>query len=328
MNNKCPKGKILNPKTGRCVNKDGKIGQEILKNKKDGKPKKECKSYQILNPKTGRCVNKDGKLGQEILKNKKDDKVKKDGKPKKECKSYQIPNPKTGRCVNKDGKLGQEILLRDGKIATPVGPGIPDNFKKLPDDCELNKVWKTKSKIGSGKYGTAYITCKDDDDCNYVLKVQDLTNDFYTEVSCLEDLKNTKNIVPKIYAAWTCDNNGYFVIEKLDKCPYDKFNRDKDTYKEVSNLLKKLKEKGWLHVDTHYGNIMCKNGKFILIDFGWAVKKGQKTYPDNPLSIKLGEPLTFRDLELAQEKNKEDFFGYSKYKIRMATRKWDNRKLD
>ena len=38
MSDKCPKGKILNPKTGRCVNKDGKIGQELLA-KGGAKPK-------------------------------------------------------------------------------------------------------------------------------------------------------------------------------------------------------------------------------------------------------------------------------------------------
>ena len=79
MSAKCPKGKILNPKTGRCVNKDGKIGQELLaiggaKPKevkvkdalKNAKPK-DCPSHQVRNPKTGRCVNKDGKIGQELI---------------------------------------------------------------------------------------------------------------------------------------------------------------------------------------------------------------------------------------------------------------------
>ena len=323
MTNKCPKGKILNPKTGRCVNKDGKLGQELKKAKKGSKPKKKCKLYQILNPKTGRYVNKDGKLGQEIIK-----KSKKGSKPKKKCKLYQLLNPKTGRYVNMDGKLGKEILLRGGKIATPVGPGIPDKFLNLPENCELKKVWKRKNELGRGKYGVAYIACKAKDDCDYVLKVQNLNNDFYTEVQCLNELKNTKGIVPKLYAAWTCDNRGYFVIEKLHKCPSYKFNGDKKSYEEITNLLKRLKSKGWLHVDTHVDNVMCKNDKFVLIDFGWAVKKGQKTYPDNPLSIRLGESLTFKELELAQEKNKEDFFGYSKSKYFAAAKRWRNRKRE
>ena len=35
----CPEGKVLNPKTGRCI-----------------KIKKECPEGKILNPKTGRCI--------------------------------------------------------------------------------------------------------------------------------------------------------------------------------------------------------------------------------------------------------------------------------
>lgn len=38
MSNKnCPKGKILNPATGRCVNRDGKIGKSILGSRKVSK---------------------------------------------------------------------------------------------------------------------------------------------------------------------------------------------------------------------------------------------------------------------------------------------------
>ena len=34
--------------------------------KENAKPK-DCPSHQVRNPKTGRCVNKDGKIGQELL---------------------------------------------------------------------------------------------------------------------------------------------------------------------------------------------------------------------------------------------------------------------
>jgi hypothetical protein len=343
MSDKCPKGKLLNPKTGRCVNRDGKIGQELLgkggPKPKEVKPKevkpkevkpKDCPSHQVRNPKTGRCVNKDGKIGQELLgkgggAKPKEDKPK-EVKPKevkpKDCPSHQIRNPKTGRCVNKAGKIGQEILLKNGKVAKPVGPGVPDNFVNLPDDCEINKVWKQKDELGRGQFGVAYIACKSDDDCDYVLKVQELNDDFYTEVRCLEDFKNTKGIVPKLYAAWTCDNRGYFVIEKLDKCPADKLVNSEKNYEEVSKLLKRMKEKGWLHVDTHPGNVMCKDGKMIMIDFGWAVKKGKKNYPDHPLSRRLGQPMNWQALEIAQELNAEKFFGVDDQRYNRLEEEW------
>ena len=57
----CPPGKILNPKTNRCVDSKGKIGKAIV-------GKTECPEGTILNPKTGRCVNINGKIGKAKLK--------------------------------------------------------------------------------------------------------------------------------------------------------------------------------------------------------------------------------------------------------------------
>lgn len=76
---KCPKGKIINPDTGRCVKKDGKLGKQILAAKKPAKPgkkpakpksEKDCPEGKIRNPATGRCVKKDGAVGKSILKKK------------------------------------------------------------------------------------------------------------------------------------------------------------------------------------------------------------------------------------------------------------------
>lgn len=75
MSKNCPRDKILNPNSGRCVSKTGKIGKELLgriepKNvePKNVKPKKgECSNDKVLNPNTGRCVSKPGKIGKEIL---------------------------------------------------------------------------------------------------------------------------------------------------------------------------------------------------------------------------------------------------------------------
>ena len=79
----CPPDKILNPKTGRCVKKDGKIGKELMKQTpktpkqtpkqtpkptpKTPKPTKSCPPDKILNPKTGRCVKRDGKIGKTLV---------------------------------------------------------------------------------------------------------------------------------------------------------------------------------------------------------------------------------------------------------------------
>jgi len=48
----CPEGKILNPKTGRCI-KECPEGKEI--DPKTGKCVKKCKEDEIRNLETGRC---------------------------------------------------------------------------------------------------------------------------------------------------------------------------------------------------------------------------------------------------------------------------------
>jgi len=83
---KCKTNQIINPESGRCVKKDGKIGKKIVsKSPKNIGKKIVSKSpknigKKILNPETGRYVNADGKIGKKILQVKKkfDDKKEKD----------------------------------------------------------------------------------------------------------------------------------------------------------------------------------------------------------------------------------------------------------
>ena len=60
---KCPVGKIENPATGKCVNRDGIIGKAILAKKSPKKsPKKssrkKCPAGKIENPATGKWNNR------------------------------------------------------------------------------------------------------------------------------------------------------------------------------------------------------------------------------------------------------------------------------
>ena len=80
-----PPGKVLNPKTGRYVNIDGKIGKELLAvPKATSPPPKDDKASptgKVLNPKTGRYVNKDGAIGKAILAAKKSKSPHKETRP-------------------------------------------------------------------------------------------------------------------------------------------------------------------------------------------------------------------------------------------------------
>lgn len=66
----CPSGKILNPKTNRCVDANGKLGKELAAKAKPSTPvvsEKDCPPGKILNPKTNRCIDINGKLGKELF---------------------------------------------------------------------------------------------------------------------------------------------------------------------------------------------------------------------------------------------------------------------
>ena len=79
---KCPEGKVLNPKTNRCI---------LIKNAKAAankplKSPKVCPEGKVLNPKTNRCI---------LIRNIKDPA----NKSPKKCPEGKVLNPKTGRCI-------------------------------------------------------------------------------------------------------------------------------------------------------------------------------------------------------------------------------------
>jgi len=80
---KCPEGKVLNPKTGRCIK-----NKNLIDKKPSVKSPKKCPEGKVLNPKTGRCI-----------KNKHLIDKKPSVKSPKKCPEGKILNPKTGRCI-------------------------------------------------------------------------------------------------------------------------------------------------------------------------------------------------------------------------------------
>ena len=129
---KCPAGKICNPKTGRCVKRNGKIGRQILANQfpSPSPPQSPSPSPpQSPSPSGGnKC----------------------DGK---KCPASKICNPKTGRCVKRNGKIGRQILANQSPSPSPSPPGSPGYQYK---NCR--KYRKTK-----------YPKCKDQDGCEWVV---------------------------------------------------------------------------------------------------------------------------------------------------------------
>ena len=113
---KCPKGKILNPKTNRC----------IIDRKKNikSKKKKVCPPGKILNTKTNRCII-DRKLPE--------------GKVidfKYRCKPGYIYNHQSQRCVKKDGPTGKKIEITS--FTNTIGGPISMHYYKF----KVNDVMK------------------------------------------------------------------------------------------------------------------------------------------------------------------------------------------
>ena len=305
----CSYGGVCNPKTGRCVLKSGRVGKKIGRasprrasprraSPRRASPRKakktcedlKCPTGKICNPVSMRCVKKDGKIGQKLLRKSPLRKSplrsspwssphlrQKVTSPLRSRKSPLRATPWTSPKLRSTSSVPVGVPASSVPVGVPASSvpvgvppvGIPYIFSKVAEDCSINKLWTKDEKLGSGAYGAVYKSCKslEPTDCDYVLKEQEANYEFYQEVRALSSLQGFVH-VPKLYAAWTCNGNGYFIIEKLEKC--------KDlNYNKIKNILKKLEDKGWLHIDSHRGNFMCRPGTndIIIIDFGWATTK-------------------------------------------------------
>ena len=343
---KCPDEKILNPATNRCVKKDGKIGKKLLAKKPVAKKPvakkpvakkpvakkpvakkpvakkpvaKKCPNDKVLNPHTNRCVKKDGKVGKKVLadhKQKLNDVNRRFPVPVSESKSRHkdIPVCRLSELLkavpHKSESKSRDVVShksesksRNKPSSVKGSPGIPASFRQVAEDCAKNKIWKKGKNLGSGKYGSVYVGCRVNN-CDYAIKVADIDASFFVEVEALVQLQGVKGI-PKLHAAWTCKDEGYLVIDKLERCSISIEQR----YDKLKKVLKNAEKKGWLHVDTHTGNAMCKGTDMYLIDWGWAIKKGNPSYPDHPLSKKWKFPVTSELLEQIQIANFEENFG-------------------
>ena len=145
---KCPAGKIINPVSGRCVDRDGKKGKEILKSRKKKSSTKKCPVGKIINPKSGRCVDRDGKKGKEILKSLKKKSSPKKSSPKKSSPKKSSPkksSPKKSSPKKSSPKKSNPsdcVIQTSKKYTTRKSPPYPAN--------------KCRGKILRGNDGNMY----------------------------------------------------------------------------------------------------------------------------------------------------------------------------
>ena len=129
---KCDTDKILNPDTGRCVSRTGKIGKELAQ--------KKCGTDKIINPKTGQCVSRTGKIGKELIAKPKAAKA-----AEMKCPSDKIYNPDTGRCVSRTGKIGKELAQ---KMCGPDKIYNPDTWRCVSRTGKIGKGLVAGAKVG------------------------------------------------------------------------------------------------------------------------------------------------------------------------------------
>ena len=122
------------------------------------KPKKECPPGKILNPKTGRCINKPKeKTHKNRGRPRKFDKTEEPKeKPKKECPPGKIVNPKTGRCINKPkektqkrrGRPKKSVVAETEQMPSSKPMSSPKPEKSMNFDEALEHI-RTTGKPGS-----------------------------------------------------------------------------------------------------------------------------------------------------------------------------------
>ena len=110
----CPKGKVLNPKTNRC----------IIDRKKQKTKKKVCPPGKILNTKTNRCI-----IDRSIPEDKVID-------FKYRCKPGYVYNHQSQRCVKKDGPTGKKIEITG--VTNTIGGPISMSYYKV----KVNNIMK------------------------------------------------------------------------------------------------------------------------------------------------------------------------------------------
>jgi len=328
----CPKGKIKNPTSGRCI-----INPLIKKTKQDkNNLLKEMKKRGVKVEKIS--VEMDKAFEKASTKNLKQ-KIKKDRRLLiAEWEREKVKAKRIGKAIDIELRRLESIVetirftdsfkykkqpRQSSKNATSDSEIeiIPKRFQDVVVNCNNKGFgnWSVKDEINSGQFGTAFTGCKTKDDCEYVIKRQPIgdleakinkknnvkdVDSYYHEVKALIDLQGWKH-APKLYAAWTCKDYGYFVIEKLYSCYsiYEgetdrvikdaekrKINGDKVSVddlngitfeKKIVPIVQELFGKKWVHTDVHKGNILCrKNGDVVLIDYGRARKFKNKEDTD------------------------------------------------
>jgi len=240
MVKECPTGKVLNPKTNRCI--------KAVKDVKDVKAvkdvKKECPTGKVLNPKTNRCI-----------------KVVKD--VKKECPEGKVLNPKTNRCIKivKDIPIcGQGEVLRNGKC-----------------ECGKKHIWDEKQQKCICPAGLTYNKetgfCKDQ--TNYTALYYNIISKFPKTYKVYMNIPyKNKDKAKELGAKWDYFKKKWYYTEEtklgvINKLNYLSFPKPHTYNARISIHCKDDLKKLGLHWNSntktwyYFSNLPDENQEFI-----------------------------------------------------------------
>lgn len=202
-------------------------------------------------------------------------------------------------------------VLAYGSRSSALAFGVaPTSIGEVHEDCSqhITWTWDKSTHIASGRQGTVRIATLAHDRNDYVVKQQTDSYQFEQEVRALIDLQKT-TVVPKLHAAWRCDGQGYIVMEKLEPVTLNNGAELERAWSEIGTMLDRIRAEGWMHVDTHGGNVMrTKEGRLVFVDFGLGVKTTSEgdtqMYPSHFLSktaLLFATPPTWAELKTYQD---------------------------
>jgi len=147
----------------------------------------------------------------------------------------------------------------------------------LPLILDREKIISSRrlAKEGSIEYWSCVYT---DDKVIYKQASLDLAQ---REANFLSELNS--DYFPKILKSWSEDKYSVVVYEKILGAPLnglveDINNSPEEMYhfiEDCLNILGELKTKGIVHRDIRPDNMLMRDGKPVLVDFGWAVSEKQ-----------------------------------------------------
>lgn len=213
-----------------------------------------------------------------------------------------------------------------------VLPALPT---EIVEACNKSEEWIHGPSLGAGMYGAVFIACApattshnpisksaaaaaqeetqsfeeaaaakeiETKNCKYVIKIQDLGSDksFENEVAMLRKLNTiVPPLAPRMYDYWTCEDEGFIVMDRL-QADIEDMTLDDEDRDSIKELVATLHRQRLTHGDLKPDNIMYRDNpetgkrQFFLVDFGFG---GDYSNLDDAATLGRltgTRPLTFR----------------------------------